>query len=218
MNNKYDLILWDLDGTILDTKQSLIDAIHRTLIENNLGNLTNEQLEQFIGPPFEDVVMPLFNISYEEANKLAVVFRDNYFKYEMYNTYLYDGIKNIIIEIKNRNIKQGLATYKSENCVFPLMEHFNLNNLFDTMHGSIIDKKLTKTDIMKLAMMDAQIADTNRILMIGDTIHDLNGAKELDCDFVYANYGFGNISELKEQKYNKFLGCVDTANELLNFI
>lgn len=218
MCNKYDLILWDLDGTILDTKQSLMNAIEKTLKQNNYEYVTNEQLNTFIGPPFEEVMMELFSVTFEEANKLAVIFRDIYFKYEMFSAIEYDGIMTIIQDIKNRQIKQGLATYKSEKCVFPLMEYFKFESYFDTMHGSKIDRILTKAEIMELAMKDVGILNSEKILMVGDSIYDLEGAKEINCDFVFANYGFGHKEDIENAQYKGYLGYINKPTELINFI
>ena len=104
-------------------------------------------------------------------------------------------------------------------CVTPLFEHHDMTKYFDTLRGSINEKGLTKTDIMRLAIEDCKVNDYEKVCMIGDTEHDYRGAINLNVSFIGVNYGAGfkGLTE-EEKKYDKCIGFVDDAIDILKLV
>lgn len=80
----YKGIIFDLDGTLLDTTEGVVNAVERTLFQLELIKPDNLNLEQFVGPPMQDSFQRYFGMDKEEALKAANIFRDNYKKIIIY--------------------------------------------------------------------------------------------------------------------------------------
>ncbi len=219
MKHNFDLILWDLDGTLLDTKPGLKNSVVLTAENIGFRKLTEEEIDSFIGPPFEDRAKEVFNLDDDKLKEVVEAFRDNYRHKELFNATPMPHIYEVLDEIKKRDIKQGLATYKVEYCTFPLMEHFEFTKYFDTMHGGIENEKLMKKDIMLKCIRDINITDMSRVLMVGDTEHDLRGSIEIGCKFFGVEYGFG-FSDLSgdEKSYKNIVAFANDINKIIEYL
>ena len=216
MEKNFDAILWDLDGTLMDTKLGILNSVKHTAKHCGLKELTDDEIDEFIGPPFEQSAKKIFGVDEEKAIELAAIFREKYKTLELFNATPTPYIFEVMEEIKNCGILQGLATYKTEFCSFPLMKHFKFDKYLDTMHGGIVGLNRTKTDIMNECINDFKLNSMNRILMIGDTEHDLLASKEIGCFFLGVNFGFGfNNLTKDDMNYENIIGFVDDIRDLI---
>ena len=219
-DRKFDLILFDLDGTLFDTKQTILNALCGYVKEAGLRTLTNEEVESFFGPPAIWSFKKFYpQMTDEEINKTLSGYRKYYIENELLRAKMYDGTLDVIIKLKEEGYKVGLATYKLMSCVTPLLIHNDILKYFDSVRGSIAEIGGTKTDIMREAIEDCKVTDYDRICMIGDTDHDFGGAVNLNVSFIAMNYAhtFDNLSE-DHKKYKKFIGICNKASEILNVI
>lgn len=220
MNKKFDLILFDLDGTVFDTANTILNSLKATVKNAGLRELTKEEVDTFIGPPIIDSLHRYYpEMSDEEIDDLTKAYRKYYIDHELLKAKPFDKIPEIIKTLKENNYKVALATYKLMKCVTPLFDYYDMTKYFDTLRGSINEKGLTKTDIMRLAIEDCKVTDYNKVCMIGDTEHDLRGAINLGVSFIGVKYGAGfkGLSE-EEKNYKKIIGFVDRAEEILNLV
>ena len=220
IDRKFDLILFDLDGTLFDTKQTILNALCGYIEEVGIRTLTDEEKESFFGPPAIRSFKKFFpQMSEDEINKLLIGYRKYYLEKELLKAKMYDGTLDVLIKLKEDGYKVALATYKLMNCVTPLLKHYDVLKYFDAVKGSVAELGGTKTDIMKEAIDECKVKDYDRICMIGDTDHDFGGAVDLNVSFIGMNYGhsFDNLSE-EHKKYKKFLGICNKAREILDTI
>lgn len=220
MNKKFDLILFDLDGTVFDTAQTILNSLKGTIEKAGLRKLTDEEIDTFIGPPVIDSFHRYYpEMSDEEIDNLIKAYRQYYIDNELLKAKPFDKIPEVLITLKKNGYKTGLATYKLMRCVTPLFDYYDMTKHFDTLRGSINEKGLTKTDIMRLAIEDCKVNDYDRVCMIGDTEHDLRGAINLGVYFIGVNYGAGFKGLTEEEKnYKKCLGYVDRAEQILDLV
>lgn len=219
-DRKFDLIIFDLDGTLFNTKQTIFNALRGYVKEVGLRTLSEEEVESFFGPPAIVSFKKFYpQMSEEEINKILLGYRKYYIENELLKARMYDGSLDVIIKLKEDGYKVALATYKLMNCVIPLLTHYDVIKYFDAVKGSVAEIGGTKTDIMREAIEECKIKDTDRICMIGDTDHDFGGAVNLDVAFIAMNYdhSFDNLSE-EHKKYNKFVGICNKASEILDLI
>lgn len=217
---KFDLIVFDLDGTLFDTKQSIMNSVKRMIDSEKLRKLSEEEVQSFLGPPLIGSIKRLYpELTDDKIDELVKVFRKHYSEKEIFNTALYDGMLGVLEKLKKDGYKIALATYKQIKCVNAIFEHFDITKYFDSMHGTNDKIGITKADIIKEAMDDCNVHDVNRICMVGDTEHDFNAAIKLELYFIGMTYGMGynGITE-KELKYEKFLGFCDEAGKILSKI
>ena len=220
MKKKFDLILFDLDGTLFDTAQTLLDAIKGAVKIAGLRELTDEELGTFIGPPVVASLKEYYpHLNDDEIENLAAIYRDYYIENEMLKANLFPGMNEVLIKLKENGYKVALATYKLMKCVVPLFERKDVAKYFDTLQGSTAETGMTKTNIMQWAIDDCKVTDKNRICMVGDTEHDLRGAINLGVSFIGVNYGSGFKDLTEEEKnYDKIVAYVDKAIEILDYV
>lgn len=220
MNKKFDLILFDLDGTLFDTAETLLNSIKGSMKQAGMRELTDEELSTFIGPPVVFSLKNYYpNLNDEEIENLTAFYRDYYIKNEMLKAELFPGMLNVLETLKKNNYKLALATYKLMKCVIPLLEKKNVAKYFDSIRGSVAETGMTKTEIMKWAIDDCKINDVNRICMVGDTEHDLRGAINLGVHFIGVKYGAGFKDLTKEEEnYKNLVAYIENANEIINYV
>ena len=188
---KYNAVIFDVDGTLLDTTSGILSAIDYTIKKCNLNDLDYDNKLYFIGPPIQDSFKKAYSLTEDDALKVAKVFRDRYKTKDLYKANLYNGIIELLKDLKAHGIKIGVATYKREDYALDLMKYFGVSQYCDSIHGSDYDGKLSKYDIIRIVIEELGINDKNRTVMIGDCETDYEGAKKNNIDFIGVTYGFG---------------------------
>ena len=211
---KFDLVIFDLDGTLFDTKNSIISSV--CIAAKNLGyrDLSEEDKKVFLGPPLDYSVPIVFKTNVEDTKRIIDEYRKVYFETEMYKTKLYDGILDLLNKLKENNYKIALSTYKNQKCLKNLFDYFNITKYFDCLNGTL-EHEDDKTNILRRSMQMTDCNDPEKVVMIGDTEHDLKAARKIGCYFVGMTYGFGykDLSE-EDTNYNKTLCYLDNANNI----
>lgn len=215
--NKYDLVVFDVDGTVLDTREGVLAAIQHTIEQCGLEHLSDEALRTFIGPPVQNSFKRWYRVSDEEAQRLANVFRDKYKGEDLLKAVPYDGIYDVFEKLQAKGVKTAVATYKREDYAIRLLEHFKFDHYSDILHGADNENKLKKKDIIELCINESGITDRSRIVMIGDSDNDAIGAEGMGISFVGVTYGFGFSSKEDVDQFNNS-GCADTAEKILEYV
>ena len=215
--NKYDLVVFDVDGTVLDTREGVLAAVQHTIEQCRLEHLSDGALRTFIGPPVQNSFKRWYHVSDEEAQRLANVFRDKYKGEDLLKAVPYDGIYDVFEKLQAKGVKTAVATYKREDYAIRLLKHFKFDHYSDILHGADNENKLKKKDIIELCINESGITDRSRIVMIGDSDNDAIGAEGMGISFVGVTYGFGFSSKEDVDQFNNS-GCADTAEKILEYV
>lgn len=209
----YKYILFDLDGTLLDTTQGVIDAVKITITQYGFSMPSDEILKSFVGPPMQKTMGEVFDLDKETALLAANDFRANYKKYSLYKAELYPNIIEMFEKLIDKGFKIAIATNKSHENAEGIIKYFGLDKYCDYYMGSDLAGKLTKADIVEkcIEMLGADKAQT---VLIGDSQFDLNGAKQAGIDFVGVTYGFG-FKNPKDIQSNLFFNNVPALTNFL---
>ena len=215
MNTK--CIIFDLDGTILDTSKGIIKSIYNILDIYNMSYPDKNEIYKFIGPPIQKSFKTYYNISIETADIMAKEFRKIYKTKYLFDATPYNGIYNLIDILRSSKIITAIATYKSNDYTTNLLDHFGLSNRFDCIKGSDVNGSLTKTDIISECINYLKIDNIDNIVYIGDTINDFYSATKIGIKFIGVNYGFGfkNIEEIVKIGSSNF---AETCFELISIL
>ncbi len=209
---KYKNILFDLDGTLLDTSFGIKEAVKYVIKEMNLKVLNEKELDSFIGPPIQNSLISQFDFSNEEAQVGADLFRNYYKDVSLLKAKSYDGIYALMDFLVNNNIYVGVATYKREDYAIKLLKEFGFDRYCKVMHGADNFNRMSKKDIIELCIKDMGRIKSET-LYVGDTENDYESANLCDIDFVGVTYGFGF------RKNNKYqFEIVNSCKELESFI
>lgn len=211
---RHRLVIFDLDGTLMDTSSGILMAVKDTITEHKMPELTEEQIRTFIGPPIQWSFEAQYGISKEQAQSMADTFRALYSTKHLLGAVPYPGIYDLLAALKLQGIKSAIATYKREDYALRLLKHYHFDDYTDIMYGGDNDGTLKKRDIIQKCIDTAGIHDLKEVVMVGDTLHDSNGAKELGVDFIGVSYGFGFHGE----DAAGIDAMADTAEEVINFV
>lgn len=208
-------ILFDLDGTLLDTSEGIMDSVQHTITILNQPQLSKDKLLQFVGPPIQNSLINHLGLSPEDAQKGAIVFRDYYKSEALYKATVYSEIFDLLQYLKELGILIGVATYKREDYAIDLLKYFRIADFCQTIHGADNYNKLTKADIIDLCISDLKV-EKKGIVLVGDTIHDAKGAKNAGIKFIAVTWGFG-FKEEDIVDYPHIAKC-NTIQQLINTI
>lgn len=209
-------ILFDLDGTLLDTSEGIIESVRHTISSLGLHELTSEVLKTFVGPPVQDSFKKFFGMDEAKAQEAADVFRSYYKDTALFLAKPYPGIHALLEQLVKNNLLIGVATYKREDYAKTLLEHFDIASFCDAICGADNENRLTKTNIILKCLRDLSL-QTKDTVLIGDTIHDARGASNAGIPFIGVAYGFGFGSRNDSIPY-PCLRCVETVEELADAI
>lgn len=214
---QYKAAIFDVDGTLLDTTEGILASVRYMIAEAGLPELDRKTLLTFIGPPIQDSLVRVYQVSKERAQELATIFRNRYKDYELLKAVAYDGIYDVMDELRNRGIDIAVATYKRQDYAEMILKHFHFDQYSDILYGADHENKLKKQDIIKLCMKDMGITDPSEVVMIGDSSHDAKGAQELGMDFIGVTYGFE--FRTKEDVYAyPAVGYADIPSDILKYM
>ena len=215
--SKYKLIIFDVDGTLLDTTEGVIEAVKFVIKKNSLKALAEEQLRTFIGPPIQKSFETHYSLTKERAQELANDFRNRYKSEDLFKATPYEGVYDLMEQLMKLGYIIAIATYKRHDYAIDILKHFKFHKYTSIMYGADHFNKLTKKDIILKCIEDTSIMSYEEVLMVGDTDNDAIGAKELGIDFIGVTYGFG----FKNSEMVKYYGAVGSAKnpgEILNFL
>ncbi len=184
----YDSIIFDLDGTLLDTSQGIFNSVRYTEKKMMLKPVFDEQLNKFVGPPPKDQYMTTYGLGENEA-QLAVKYHRQYSKINgIYEARVYDNMFEVLEKLCISGIKLAVATLKNQSIANTILDYHGLLKFFSVVIGMDEEESLNKAEIIKIAIYKL---NAKNVLMIGDTEYDYQGAKKLGIDFIGVSYGFG---------------------------
>lgn len=197
---KYDIILFDLDGTLTNSELGITSCVQHALQHFGIEVEERSSLRHFIGPPLLETFMESYNMSKEQAEEAVAKYRERYTTVGIFENEVYPGIDSLLEELKLQGKIIATASSKPENFVVQILEHFGLAGYFDEIAGAelAVDGRNSKEDVLRYVLKRLAADDLSRVVLVGDTKFDVEGAKELGVDCIGVTYGFGTASELKD--------------------
>lgn len=189
--NRKELIIFDLDGTLLDTSQGIYNSVRYAEQEMGFEPISDDRLREFVGPPPKKMYMTVYGVSEEIAMKAAQKHREYGRSKAIYEAVPYPDMKSTLVELKQKGYKLAVATLKSEEIAISVLTITGLLECFDTVVGMDAKESLTKADTIRIAMDRTDVLDVQKTTLVGDSEYDWIGAKECGVDFIAAMYGFG---------------------------
>lgn len=194
---KYKGIIFDLDGTLLDTSEGIYNAIRYTESEMGFEPLDDSVLHEFVGPPSLDSYLNHFPIDRETALKAVAHHRHYQSGKGVTEARLYNGMQDLIAMLKETGHKLGVATLKRQDITEATLKAAAIDTYFDSIRGIDFQESLGKADLIRLVLDDFGL-EPEACVMIGDSPYDAVGARDAGVPFIAAEYGFGfkNVQEI----------------------
>ncbi|MBS5064460.1 MAG: HAD family hydrolase [Hungatella hathewayi] len=196
MNDK-QYLLFDLDGTLTDPMVGITKSVQYALRHYGIEEPDLKKLCPFIGPPLKDSFMKYYGFPSEQATEAISIYREYFSKTGLYENMEYPGIRDLLATLKAAGKHLYVATSKPELFSKQILEHFRLAEYFDFIGGANMDEtRVKKGDVIRYVLEENQIAELDKVVMIGDREHDIIGAKENSIDSIGVLYGYGDREEL----------------------
>lgn len=194
----YNIILFDLDGTLTDPGEGITNSVAYALNKFGIQVADKTTLYNFIGPPLIDSFMKYYKMSYEDGLNAVEYYREYFGVTGIFENRVFDGIPQLLSNIKKSGRKIALATSKPEQYATRILEHFGLSHFFDFIGGATMDEtRSKKADVIKYVIDSLDIKDLSTVVMVGDRHHDIDGANQNGLDSIGVLFGYGDKEELE---------------------
>lgn len=219
----YKYLLFDLDGTLTDSQEGITKSVSYALINLGADDLPHDTLLRFIGPPLKDSFPRYCGFDDKMTEKAIALYRERYSKVGKFENRPYEGITELLKELKDAGKVLFIASSKPTGFVEEILEKFNIKDYFDYICAADMSgKKCEKEDVIKEALdilTDGFKGDEGfkkDVVMIGDTHYDIDGANYFKLDSIGVNYGFAqDKNELKEAGATYVVNTVEELRTLL---
>lgn len=211
----YRNLLFDLDGTLADTKEGILLSLRYGLEKMGIRETDEAVLRSFIGPPLKEAFMEHYGMSEQEALATLAHYRVCYSGGGMYRCRLYPGMEEVLRRLSREGYGLYVATSKPDRFAAQILGHLGVANLFREIAGSLLNNTRTKKQEVIRYLLEKYPELPGSALMIGDKAQDLRGAAACGIPAAGVLYGYGGINELAGEP-NVIL--VNTPEELYGFL
>ncbi|MCD7796267.1 MAG: HAD hydrolase-like protein [Clostridiales bacterium] len=192
---KYNAVIFDFDGTLCDTGEGVMKSAKYALDAYGYDAPEYTELSCFIGPPLLVTFQEKFGADPTQADELVKKFRERYTNKGLLESELYPGIKELLIALKNEDLKLGIASSKPQDYIEALLDYFNIRSYFDSICGvSFTADCESKANIISRCAKELAVPG-NEILMVGDKCYDIGGAKANIINAAGVMWGYGSRIE-----------------------
>ncbi len=209
---QYTTLLFDLDGTLTDSEEGIVKCVRHSLKALDIEENDAAVLRSFIGPPLTVSYKQIYGFTEEQSTIAIDIFHERFDAVGKFENRPYDGIHELLEQLKNAGFRLMLATSKPEHFARQIMAHFALENYFDVICGADeMNGRSEKHDVIQEILRAHPHLNRDNAIMIGDRKYDVEGAAFCGLDCVGVTYGFGGRDELiaAGAKY-----IVDTVTQL----
>lgn len=206
-------ILFDLDGTLTDSGEGIMNCAKLALEHYGLPIPSEAELRTFVGPPLHESFIR-FGIPAEEADNAIKIYRSRYIPIGKFENHPYEGIREVLEQLKAAGHTLYVATSKPEAMSVEILEHFDLAKYFDIIAGASFDRsRSSKEDV--IAYLLSQCGDYDVKIMVGDTAFDVIGAKAHGIPTVGVSWGYGKVADMEQAGASSIAHTMDELYQML---
>lgn len=206
-------VLFDLDGTLTDSGEGIINCAILALEHFGLPIPTREEMRVFIGPPLHETFIR-HGVPADKAEEAVAVYRSRYIPIGKYENRPYDGIRELLETLQNRGYKLYVATSKPEGMSKDILNHFDLAKYFTMICGASMDTSRSSKEAVIAYLME-ESGEKDNMVMVGDTKFDIIGAKHHGIPAIGVSWGYGEVEEMISAGA---IAIADTPEELLSLL
>lgn len=217
MEKKYSYIVFDLDGTLMDTYPGVAVSFTKTEQELGLRHLSEQELCTVIGPALEDSFYRLYGLEGEDNQRALDVFNRLYATMEgAGNSPFYPGVQKMLEELKAKGCRLSIATMKPWYFTRICLEAKGVSPLFDSVACYQDNSGVSKAQLIRRTLEEMG-GTPQEAVMVGDTASDCRGAVDSGVDFIGVTWGFGfqGKEALDDLPH---VCCADRVEDLLGFL
>lgn len=193
----YDILLFDLDGTLTDSAPGIFNSISYALRKYGVEPPGPQGLRKCVGPPLSYSFHTFFGFSGQGLADVLQAYQEYYQPHGMYENSVFPGVEDCLRRLKDAGYTLAVASSKRDEQVKKVIENFGLHKYFHFMAGSRDDiGRQSKSDVIRYIIDALPISDVSRALMVGDRRYDVEGARACGIETAGVLYGYGTAEEL----------------------
>ena len=206
-------ILFDLDGTLTDSGEGIINCVIYALERFGLPIPAREELRYFVGPPLHESFVKQ-GVPADRAEEAVAVYRERYVPTGMLENEPYDGIQEVLEQLKAEGHTLYVASSKPEWMCVEILKHFDLAKYFDRICGATMDASRTNKEAV-IAYLIQETGGGDSMVMVGDTKFDVLGAKVHGIPCIGVSWGYGTVEDMQEAGAAAIADTMDELKKLL---
>ena len=208
----YKLVIFDLDGTILNTLEDLLQSCNYVLSKYNLEKIELEDVRKNIGWGIRHLIYEVSKHS-EYTDQMFVEYKEYYSKHYNDFTHPYDGVNEVIDYCLNNNIRIGVYTNKVEDIAQDLC-NYHFKEKFEFVYGNL-ETRVRKPDPSFIVKVIEDLGlDKSEVLYIGDSEVDIKTANNAGINGLFLSYGYRPKEELLKYSDN----IIDNALDIIDYL
>ncbi len=194
LNNKIKLVIFDLDGTLVDSKYDLTDSVNFTRKQYGFNPLPADKVASYLGSGITALVKAvLADLKTEDFGLAVKMFKDNYAKHLTDKTLAYDGVKEMLLNISQPKV---LLSNKDEKFSKQILETLGLSQYFTEMYGGDSFKEKKPNPLPVYEIMKKFSLNKENVVMIGDGTNDIMVGKNAGITTIGVLYGYSSQEQL----------------------
>jgi phosphoglycolate phosphatase len=209
------LVIFDLDGTLTDSAQGIVSSFRHALDEIGARVPDGDLAGRIVGPPMH-LTLGSMGLG-DRADEAIAAYRADYTTRGWAMNSVFDGIPALLTDLQAAGVRMAVATSKAEPTARRIIEHFGLGDHFEVIAGASPDgSRSSKADVLAHAL--AQLGPLpERVVMVGDRSHDVEGAAAHGIDTVVVEWGYGasDFDEPGSVVAYRHVASVDDLREVL---
>lgn len=200
----YDTVILDLDGTLVDSAPGIVTTIAHTLRALGKPVPPISELLHWVGPPLPESFIQLGGVDAADVEDALAIYRERYLDVGAYDAKLFDGVGVLLRDLTERKTAIALATSKPHTPAVLMLEHFTLTHHFDVIATAWDDETRGEKPLIvgdALNELAERGHSVDNIVMVGDRIHDIEGAREHGVPSIVVGWGYGTGEEWAHADY-----------------
>ena len=216
MNSVYKHIIFDLDGTLSDSREGIFNAYDFACERLKIDKPGAETLKTLIGPPLQKGFETVFGLTGPENDNAVKVFREYYATKGLFENTLYNGMLQLLDQLVRAGASLYVATSKYDTYARQVLRYFSIEGYFTDVSGADYSGlHASKTDLVATLLRRNNIRDPLEVVIIGDTGYDIDAAAEFGIDSIGVTYGFSSNEEIASFSPDYTAGSVAELGKLL---
>jgi len=208
----YTLLIFDLDGTLIDSLADLTEAVNHMRSAFRIPPLSQEQVRGMVGQGARILVeKALPEAAAEEIDKGLELFIDYNHSHLLDNTALYPGVTDTLHELLDQGRTLTVVSNKNTNLCRLILDNLGVGDCFSTVLGADALSERKPSPLPLLSLMEQHGNEALSTLMIGDSINDISAGRAAGVATVGCSFGYGGTSDLAEANW-----IIDTFPKLLS--
>ncbi len=193
----YPTVLFDLDGTLIESGPGIIAAARDVLRQMGLPDKPDEVMKTMIGPPLAECFRGVLEVPASRVAEAVELYREAAKTIGIDLIKPYPGVKEMLSSIKNAGVRVGVVTSKITPTAKEHILRFGLAPYIEYVRGGFPGGSADKAVLIASALEELQIR-ADEAVMVGDRHFDIIGAKQTGVAAIGVTYGYGSREELEE--------------------